>query len=72
MSKPYWWFRGASVEALVKRLVAADPATCTLEVRISDEQKMTFRVVPKDTAALGDGNDPPDINDSHLCPPDCS
>ena len=70
----FWWFHGASVVALTERLTACDPGTARLEVRVSADDKMTFRVMPAATtvAALTMQADPPaDINDSHLCPPIC-
>lgn len=42
----HWWFSGASVVELVKRLSDAGSATARLEVRIDSKQAMTFRVVP--------------------------
>lgn len=68
--RKYWWFHGTSVEAIVRRLQAANPATCRLEVRIDEADKMTLRVVPAISAATVAGGDP-DVNESHLCPPDC-
>jgi hypothetical protein len=66
MSKPYWWFKGASVEELTKRLTA-NPG-CRLEVHL-DDQKMTFVVKPAgEVTAMP--FDPP-INESHVCPPFC-
>ncbi len=69
---PYWWFQGASVVALADRLAACDPATARLEVRLTGD-KLTFRVVPTQAlaTALGDPPEPPDINESFLCPPIC-
>jgi hypothetical protein len=63
MSRPYWWFEGASVAALIERL----SADARLEVHL-DGEKMTFRVVP-----LGGALSPldPPINESHICPPQC-
>ncbi|HEY9466796.1 MAG TPA: hypothetical protein VIR54_27055 [Vicinamibacterales bacterium] len=70
----FHWFQGASVQALVDRLIAADPATARLEVHQHDE-KMYFRVVaakPADrTLAAADGDPTDPINDSHRCPPEC-
>ena len=73
MSKPekFWWFRGASVEELARRLERAGPSACRLEVRISEDGKMTFRVVADGTTSLAAASVEPDINESHPCPPDC-
>ena len=67
MKDQYWWFQGESVKELCDRLVV-DPGAVRLEVRIDDEQRMTFRVVGGVQTRL---HDDPDINDSHLCPPFC-
>jgi hypothetical protein len=66
MSKPFWWFEGASVTALLERLTANPDAR--LEVHL-DGEKMTFIVASKraDAAAPFD----PPINESHICPPIC-
>jgi hypothetical protein len=70
---PFWWFQGASVVELAERLAACGPATARLEVRLSEDRKLTFRVVPtqKFATAMGDPPEPPDINESFLCPPIC-
>lgn len=69
MSKPYWWFQGASVVELVARLQAAGPETARLEVH-KDGKSLTFHVVRTDGVSALD--DPPPINDSKICPPICS
>lgn len=64
---PYWWWQGASVEELTRRLVANPGAR--LEVHIDEKQHATFVVVPAESEAKPP-LDPP-INDSHVCPPQC-
>ncbi len=70
MTKPkemYWWFQGASVVELNARL-NVDPFNARLEVRVDDDQRMTFRVV---TPGIESMAEEPDVNDSHRCPPQC-
>jgi hypothetical protein len=68
MSRPYWWFKGASVTELCDRL--NDTPNARLEVRIDDNQKMTLTVVPDGPSTAAAPFDPP-INESHVCPPIC-
>ncbi|MCY7380684.1 MAG: hypothetical protein LH467_15255 [Gemmatimonadaceae bacterium] len=65
----FWWFVGASVEALTERLNAAG-VDARLEVRIDADLKMTFRVVAPEGVVMT-GAATVDINDSFLCPPRC-
>lgn len=67
MSRPFHWFKGASVELLVERLIDANPATARLEVH-QEGDKMTFVVVAEDVKVMAV---PAPINDSFLCPPIC-
>jgi hypothetical protein len=67
MSKPYWWFKGASVTELTERLNATPNAR--LEVHL-DGEKMTLVVASDDPAAAATPLDPP-INESFICPPRC-
>jgi hypothetical protein len=67
MSRPYWWFRGATVAALKERLNAASPEAI-LEVHL-DGQKMTLDVVEPD-ATPGEERAGA-LNESFICPPVC-
>lgn len=72
----YWWFSGASVQALVDQIGAKGGATnVRLEAHPHDDGKLTFRVLALGTRSAAVADDPPDgcapINDSHICPPDC-
>jgi hypothetical protein len=69
MSKPFWWFKGASVTELTERLNATPNAR--LEVHL-DGEKMTLVVAPDgfDAASAKAPLDPP-INESFICPPRC-
>jgi hypothetical protein len=68
MSKPYWWFKDASVTELKERLNATPNAR--LECHL-DGDKMTL--VVKAIGESGVAADPirPPINDSFVCPPRC-
>ena len=69
--RPYFWWQGASVNALTELLV--DNPGCRLEVRFDEGgNHATFHVKPVGQPTLAD--DSPQgggINESHLCPPDC-
>jgi hypothetical protein len=67
MSRPYWWFQGATVAALRERLNAASP-DAVLEVHLNGE-KMTLDVVEPD-AARGEERVTA-LNESFICPPVC-
>lgn len=67
--KPFHWFHGASVRQLYDVLGEYGPDTVRLEVH-TDGKKMTFRV-KRTTGPTGVGGEPPPINDSHVCPPQC-
>jgi transcription initiation factor IIE alpha subunit len=65
--RPYWWWKGASVEELTRRLVAAGP-DARLEVHIDAEQHATLVVLP---AGAERASLPQAINESFVCPPRC-
>lgn len=62
-TKPYHWFQGASVRTLYDLLTEYGPDTARLEVT-THGAKMFLHV-------KGEEGDPPPINDSHICPPQC-
>ena len=65
---PYWWFQGASVEALTMQLNAAGPGA-RLEVHREGEKLTLYVKKPAtDVEPMGGGGP---IDDSHLCPPSC-
>lgn len=69
--RPYFWWQGASVNALTELLV--DNPGCRLEVRFDEGgNHATLHVVPATTVSghvipLDGGG----INESHICPPQC-
>lgn len=64
MSRPYWWFQGASVKQLRAELDAAGDSA-RFEVHL-DGMNMTLHVIPEVQVESHEG-----INDSHACPPSC-
>lgn len=68
MTRPFWWFTGASVEELKKRLNEAT-GDVRLEARPSEDGGLHFRVIGADDYERAVAR--PDINDSHVCPPSC-
>ena len=68
MSKPYWWFKGASVAELTKRL--NDTPDARFEVHL-DGEKMTLVVKPSGESGVAADPIRPPINDSFVCPPRC-
>jgi hypothetical protein len=66
MSRPYWWFKGASVTELTERLNATPFAR--LEVHL-DGDTMTLVVAPDGPGAAAAVLPP--INESFVCPPRC-
>lgn len=73
MSHPaFWWFPESSSTALAARITAAGPGH-RLEVRVANDQTMTFRVVRAagDAALATAAVVEPDINESFWCPPIC-
>jgi hypothetical protein len=68
MSKPYWWFNGASVSELTERL--NNTPNARLEVHL-DGEKMTLVVAPDNPAQAAAVHLDPPINESHICPPIC-
>lgn len=67
-TRTFWWFHGKSVADLMYRLqTTRDPR---LEVHV-DGKRVTFRVVPNDMTGEAAAGEPPPVNDSHVCPPDC-
>lgn len=70
--RPYFWWQGASVNALTELLV--DNPGCRLEVRFDEGgNHATLHVVPGMTATTSGDAFPLDggINESHICPPQC-
>ena len=62
----FYWFPESSSVELARRITEAGPGH-RLEVRISPEHKVTFRVVRADAARFADS----DVNESFPCPPVC-
>lgn len=66
--RPYFWFQGATVNALTELLV--DNPGCRLEVRFDEGgNHATLHVVPVGTSNVA--ADSGGLNESHICPPDC-
>lgn len=66
MSKRFWWFDGASVDALREQL---NGPVVRVEFRVDKAQQATITVVRGDVVTTEGGGGP--INDSHVCPPQC-
>lgn len=65
--RPYFWWQGASVNALTELLV--DNPGCRLEVRFDEGgNHATLHVVPVGVQTFDGGGG---INESHICPPQC-
>lgn len=76
----YWWFERKSAVALAFRILRAVIVGRFARLEVIPYEKdglsaLRFRVVKKgDDARLAAGlvvNAPNDINESHICPPDC-
>ena len=68
-TRPYWWWQGASVEELTRRLNAAGPGA-RVEVHIDAQQHATMVVIPQ-TDSEDNVRLLPAINESFVCPPRC-
>lgn len=72
MDKPkgerFWWFRGASVDAL-RAALNDNPISVRLEMRLMGDE-MTWHVVPEGVGTM-EGGGGGSGNDSHICPPSC-
>lgn len=68
MSRPYFWWQGASVEELTRQLTA-HPG-CRFEVRPQPGGGALLFVHPAGAVVAEDGGTG-GINDTHECPPDC-
>jgi hypothetical protein len=69
-ARPYWWWKGESVEELTRRLNAAGPGA-RFEVHIDAQQHATMIVLPPDAEEVTAQSFGPPINDSFICPPRC-
>lgn len=66
----YWWFRGATVTELTKRLNAMPDGD--LIVRLDGDGKLWLSVVSQDQDARASGSDiPGELDESWPCPPIC-
>jgi hypothetical protein len=68
MRSKFWWFEGAPIRALRQQLADAGPAA-RLEVRLTRDGQMEFRVVAADDVSTQD--DGGWTNESRVCPPVC-